>query len=94
MITQSSKRRSREAGNVIVVTLGAVVILATIAATTLSAISSRYPTAYRTAAWEEALLSAESGVNIRSPKSPVFCPIFNLTMQERFSRHPRLRRRS
>ncbi len=64
MITQSSKRRSREAGNVIVVTLGAVVILATIAATTLSAISSRYPTAYRTAAWEEALLSAESGVNM------------------------------
>ncbi len=64
MITQLSKRRSREAGNVIVVTLGAVFILATIAATTLSAISSRYPTAYRTAAWEEALLSAESGIHM------------------------------
>lgn len=56
--------RASEQGNVILIALGVLVVLATIAGSTLTAISSRYKTAYRTAAWEEALLTAESGVDM------------------------------
>lgn len=55
---------SREQGNVMLMTLGILVVLALMAGSTLSAISGRYKTAYRTAAWEEALLTAESAVDI------------------------------
>lgn len=58
------RRRASEQGNVIVIALGVLVVLATIAGSTLTAISSRYKTAYRTAAWEEALLTAESGIDM------------------------------
>lgn len=46
------------------VALGVLVILALIAGSTLSAVSARYKTALRTAAWEESLLTAESGVDM------------------------------
>ena len=42
--------------------LGVLMVLALIAGTTLNAVSARYKTALRTAAWEESLLAAESGV--------------------------------
>lgn len=60
----SSHGLAGERGNVILVTLGVLTVLALVAGSTLAAISARYKTAYRTAAWEEALLTAESAIDI------------------------------
>jgi cytoskeletal protein CcmA (bactofilin family) len=46
------------------VALGVLMVLALIAGSTLSAVSARYKTALRMAAWEESLLTAESGVDM------------------------------
>ncbi len=46
------------------IALGVLTVMALVAGSTLTAISSRYKTALRTGAWEEALLVAESGVDM------------------------------
>jgi hypothetical protein len=59
-----STHRAAQRGQVMVIALGVLTVMALIAGSTLMAISSRYKTALRTAAWEEALLTAESGVDM------------------------------
>ncbi|MEP6669651.1 MAG: hypothetical protein ABJF10_10890 [Chthoniobacter sp.] len=56
--------RHTERGHAMLLALGILTILAVLAGSTLNAISSRYKTALRTAAWEESLLAAESGVDM------------------------------
>ncbi len=56
--------RSAERGHALLVSLGVLVVLALIAGSTLNAVSARYKTALRMAAWEESLLTAESGVDM------------------------------
>lgn len=56
--------RPTERGHTMLMALGVLMILALIAGSTLSAVSARYKTAYRTAAYEESLLAAESGVDM------------------------------
>lgn len=59
-----STHRHTERGHALLLALGILMILAFIAGTTLNAVSARYKTALRTAAWEESLLAAESGVDM------------------------------
>jgi hypothetical protein len=53
-----------EHGHALIMAIGVLSILLVIAGSTLSAVSARYKTALRTAAWEESLLAAESGVDM------------------------------
>ncbi len=55
--------KASQQGNVLLATMCVLVVLAIILGFTLAAISARYKTAWRTAAWHEALLTAESGVD-------------------------------
>ncbi|WP_131989723.1 DUF7305 domain-containing protein [Chthoniobacter flavus] len=59
-----SLRRPAERGHALLMAIGILMILALISGATLSAVSARYKTALRTAAWEESLLAAESGVDM------------------------------
>lgn len=59
-----SSQPNNERGHAMLMALGVLVILALIAGSTLNAVSARYKTALRTAAWEESLLAAESGVDM------------------------------
>ncbi|MEZ0254765.1 MAG: hypothetical protein ACAI37_05780, partial [Chthoniobacter sp.] len=63
MNTMSSQRNA-ERGHAMLLALGVLVVLALMAGSTLNAVSARYKTALRTAAWEESLLAAESGVDM------------------------------
>ncbi|MDR3405676.1 MAG: hypothetical protein P4L99_24540 [Chthoniobacter sp.] len=56
--------RPAERGHALLLALGVLVVLALISGYTLNAVSARYKTALRTAAWEESLLAAESGVDM------------------------------
>jgi len=55
---------SGEEGHVLLVAMCIIALMALVAGGTLAAISARYKTAWRTAAWHESLLTAESGVDL------------------------------
>ena len=61
--TRLNSTRRAERGSALIITLCMFSVMALAAGITLSAVSSRYKTAWRTAAWHESLLTAESGVD-------------------------------
>src|ERR1700760_4871392 len=63
MITATHSKR-RESGTVLIAAMCIIAVMALIAGGTLEAVSSRHKTAWRTAAWHESLLTAESGVDL------------------------------
>lgn len=67
-----------ESGSTVLVALMTVVILAMLAGTVLTSVSSRYNSAYRSAAWNEALITAESGIDMTLAE--VFRQIPNVTV--------------
>ncbi len=70
--------RSTRSGSTLVAAVLTVLVLSLIAANVLTSISSRYNSAYRSAGWNEALLAAESGVDITL--SEVFRLVPNVSM--------------
>ena len=69
---------ARRAGSALVAAVITVFLLSLIAANTLTSISSRYNSAYRSASWNEALLTAESAIDVTL--SQVFALIPNVTL--------------
>ncbi len=55
--------RRREAGNVILLCLGIIITLAILSAVVLNILGTRHRQAFQTAAWHNALLAAEGGVD-------------------------------
>ena len=81
IIPTASWRRSGAAGqsgSTLVAAVLIVFVLSLVAANVLTSVSSRYNSAYRSAAWNDALLAAESGVDVTL--SEVFRFIPNVTM--------------
>ena len=56
-------RRAARSGSTLLTALCTVVILALVAANVLSSLSARYGSAYRSAAWNEALTAADTGID-------------------------------
>ena len=55
---------SQNSGSVLVLALGWIAVLASIAVSTLLVIQSKYRQAFQTASWQDALVAAESGVDM------------------------------
>lgn len=64
MNTMQRSLRVRNSGHVLVTAVSILTVMAMVAGATIKAVSSRYKTAYRTAAWHESLVVAESGVDM------------------------------
>ncbi len=80
MFTAPPRRfRARTDGHVLITAICILAIMATIAAFTIQAVSSRYKTAYRTAAWHESLVVAESGVDMTIAQVAGLLPTCNST---------------
>jgi cytoskeletal protein CcmA (bactofilin family) len=67
-----------QSGQALLIAMGILSILSLIAVATLASVSARYKTALRTAAWEESLLAAESGVDMTIAQVAALLP--NVTL--------------
>src|SRR5687767_3984136 len=64
MCKDSTQRSGGTAGSTLLITMMSVLVLSMIAGAIVSSISSRYPTAHHSAAWNEALVVSESAVDM------------------------------
>ncbi len=58
------RRRQANSGSTLVAAMLTVVVLALVAANVIESVTARYNSAYRSASWNEALLTADAGVNV------------------------------
>lgn len=74
----SRLRRRAKSGSTLVAAMLTVVVLALVAANVIESVTARYNSAYRSASWNEALLTADAGVNVVA--SEVFRIIPNVSL--------------
>lgn len=70
---------NKSTGHVLITAVCILAVMAMIAGFTIQAVSARYKTAYRTAAWHEALVVAESGVDMTIAQVAGLLPDVNIS---------------
>lgn len=70
--------RAAESGSAVLMALMTVIVIALIAGNVLTSVSSRYNSAYRSAGWNEAMITAQSGIDVTL--SEVFRSIPNVSI--------------
>ena len=60
----STFHQRRTSGSVLIMALGILATLAVLSSIAMSVLGNRYRLAFQTASWQEALLAAESGVDL------------------------------
>lgn len=74
--------QSRKAGSTLIITLLSVLIVSLIAGHVIASMSARYQSAARSAAWNEALVTAEAGVDMTVAEVTRLLPDLRINSQE------------